>query len=294
MKRFALIGAGGYVAPKHLQAIKETGNMLVAALDKNDSVGILDRYFPNCDFFTEMERFDRHLEKIKREGKGVDYISICTPNYLHDSHCRLAMRIDANAICEKPLVLNPENLDQLKEIEHETGKKVFVILQLRLHPELQSIREEMSSGFHNVLIDYITPRGNWYHVSWKGQDSKSGGLASNIGIHLFDMVLWLFGNVEDFTIINYEETKVKGILWLERAKVNFNLSVDRNDLPDSSLTSYRVINVDKKPLKLDGVFTELHTSVYRDILSGGGFGIEDARPSVVLVDKIRNLKNRVR
>lgn len=292
MKKFALIGVGGYVAPKHLQAIKETGNLLVATLDKNDSVGVLDKYFPNCEFFTEVERFDRHLEKLKRNGAGVNYVSICTPNYLHDAHCRLAMRVGADAICEKPLVLNPRNLDQLEEIEVETGKKVYVVLQLRLHPELKKIKDELSRGLHNVTIDYVTPRGKWYKVSWKGQESKSGGLASNIGIHLFDMVLWLFGNVEDFVIREYHEDKIKGILWLERAKVNFRLSIDRNDLPDQSIVSYRVITIDKQPLKLDEQFTELHTEIYKNILSGNGFRIVDARPSVELVDKIRNRVGR--
>jgi UDP-N-acetyl-2-amino-2-deoxyglucuronate dehydrogenase len=288
-KKFALIGAAGFVAPRHMKAIYDTGNDLIAALDPHDSVGILDKYFPNCEFFTEMERFDRHLEKSRRTDRYIDYVSICSPNYLHEPHCRLAMRIGADTICEKPLVLNPHNLDQLSEIELETGKKIYTVLQLRLHPELKKIKENLDDRPHTVRIEYITPRGNWYHSSWKGNEFKSGGLATNIGIHLFDLVMWLFGSQEDFTLIENTNSKVKGILWLERAKVNFKLSVDRNDLPDDAKISYRLMTIDGEPVRFDNVFTELHTEVYKKILEGRGFGIEDARPSIELVSEFRKV-----
>lgn len=285
--RFALIGAAGYVAPKHMQAMYETGNDLVAALDPHDSVGILDKYFPGCEFFTETERFDRHIEKLRREDNKVDYISICSPNYLHDAHCRLAMRVDADAICEKPLVLYPRNIDQLVEIEKESGKKIYVVLQLRLHPTLLDLKNTIGSGLHKVDIKYITPRGIWYHRSWKGNINKSGGLPANIGVHLFDMVVWLFGPVEDFTIKTKDNSKISGILWLERAKVNFLLSTDFDDLPKKH-TSYRSIVIDGSPLRFDNSFTNLHTEVYKNILSGGGFGLKDAKPSIELIYKIRS------
>ena len=288
MSNFALIGAAGYVAPKHMKAMYDTNNNLVVALDPHDSVGVVDSYFPKCEFFTEFERFDRHLEKLRGVGNGVDYVSICSPNYLHDAHCRLAMRVKANAICEKPLVINPKNLDQLKEIEKETGKKVYVVLQLRLHPELVEVKKSIGSGLHKVNIEYITPRGLWYHRSWKGTIAKSGGLAANIGIHLFDMAMWLFGKLEDVNILDNKMDRISGILWLERAKVNFTLSTNRRDLPDKC-TSYRFMDIDGNVIRFDNVFTDLHTDVYRDILNGGGFGIEDARPSIELVYKLRNL-----
>jgi len=289
-KKFALIGAAGFVAPRHMKAIYDTGNELIAALDPNDSVGVLDKYFPNCEFFTEMERFERHLEKIHRRGENIDYVSICSPNYLHEPHCRLAMRIDADAICEKPLVLNPKNLDQLSEIESETGKKINTVLQLRLHPELKKLKNSIDDKPHKIGIDYVTPRGKWYDMSWKNEPRKSGGLAANIGIHLFDMVMWLFGSCEDFSLIINTNHAIKGILWLERAKVNFNLSVNRKDLPEKDIVSYRLITIDGEPLRFDNVFTELHTEVYKNILKGEGFGLEDARASIELVDKFRWLK----
>lgn len=284
--RFALIGAAGYVAPKHMQAIYDTGHDLIAALDPHDSVGILDRYFPACEFFTEMERFDRHLEKLRREDGKVDYISICSPNYLHDAHCRLALRVNAHAICEKPLVLNPRNLDQLSEIEKESDKKIYVILQLRLHPELIKFRNNLDDRPHRVNIKYVTPRGVWYDRSWKGDIIKSGGLSSNIGVHLFDMAMWMFGGLEEFYISIKEDRRVKGILWLERAKVRFDLSINASDLPEGN-KSFRLVSIDDEPIVLDSVFTDLHTEIYRDILAGGGFGIEDARPAVELIYKIR-------
>ena len=292
MFNFALIGAAGFVAPRHIQAIYDTGNELVAALDPHDSVGRLDKYFPNCEFFTEVERFDRHLEKLKRRSKGVDYVSVCSPNYLHDAHCRLAMRVVADVICEKPVVINPWNIDQLLEIEKETGRKVNVVLQLRLYPELIKLKKkfENTDRIHKIKIDYVTPRGKWYYESWKGKEEKSGGLITNIGIHLFDLVMWLFGNVKDVSLSNYEHDKVAGFLTLDKALVEWSLSVDRKDLPDESDISHRLITIDDKPLRFDNVFTSLHTEVYKDVLNGGGFGLEDALPSIKCVNRIRDLK----
>ena len=286
--KFAIIGVAGYVAPKHLTSILETNNELVAALDPHDSVGILDRYFPNCKFFTEYERFDRYLEKLKSDNIGVDYISICSPNYLHDAHCRLAMRIGANAICEKPIVLNSWNIDQLLKIEKSTNKKVYVILQLRYHPYLKTMKEKIKDKYYDADIRYITPRGPWYHTSWKGDVSKSGGLATNIGIHLFDLVLWYFGRENKIEIIEKEYDKIKGILYLEKAKVNFYLSTDRSDLKNEKISS-RYITIDNEIIKFDNMFNDLHTLVYKDILEGGGMSLEDARPSIELVQKIRGM-----
>ncbi len=286
MKRFALIGGAGFVAPRHMKAIKDTGNEIVAILDPHDSVGIIDSYFPEASFFTEFERFDRHLEKLRSKGEGVDYISVCSPNYLHDAHCRLALRVGAHAICEKPLVLNPWNLDQLEEIELDTGKKIYSVLQLRLHKELIKLKQSLNDDIHRVDIEYITPRGKWYERSWKGDVTKSGGLATNIGIHLFDMVLWLFGEYKSLSVLVNETNYVSGVLSLERALVKFRLSTDRGFLP-TGRGSYRSIEIDGKQVTLDDSFTDLHTEVYKDILKGGGFGIEDARPSIELVHKIR-------
>lgn len=284
---FALIGVAGFVAPRHLEAIYKTNNKLVAALDPHDSVGVLDSYFPNCEFFTEFERFDRHLEKLRRGGNKIDYISICSPNYLHDAHCRLALRLGADAICEKPLVLNPCNLDQLEEIEKETGKRIYTVLQLRLHPELIKLKKSIAGDDHKVQIKYVTPRGAWYNSSWKGNIEKSGGLLTNIGIHLFDLMIWLFGKeLRSFMSVK-ECDKVAGLSTLERASVHWSLSIDKNDLPDGRESSYRLITIDKHPIKFDNVFTDLHTNVYEDILSGGGFGISDVRPSIELVYKLR-------
>jgi UDP-N-acetyl-2-amino-2-deoxyglucuronate dehydrogenase len=288
-KRFALTGAAGFVAPRHMRAIKETGNELVAILDPNDSVGIIDSYFPDASFFTEFERFDRHLEKLKRNDSGVDYISICSPNYLHDAHCRLALRIGADAICEKPLVSNPWNLDQLKEIEKETKRRIYTILQLRLNEDLKKLKNNIQNKIYKVDIKYITPRGKWYEISWKGQEEKSGGLVTNIGIHLFDMVLWLFGSCVEVEVMVNNPNYVKGKLLLKKAEVTFLLSTRRDDLPNNSISSYRMIQIDGEPLVLDKNFIDLHTAVYEDILNGGGFGIEDARPSIDLVYKIRKL-----
>lgn len=286
MKKFALIGGAGFVAPRHMKAIKDTGNEIVAILDPHDSVGIIDSYFPDASFFTEFERFDRHLEKLKRNGNGVDFISICSPNYLHDAHCRLALRLGADAICEKPLVLNPWNLDQLQEIENETGKRIYSVLQLRLHEELIKLKQSVNSSIHRVDITYVTPRGKWYGRSWKGDVTKSGGLATNIGIHLFDMVLWLFGKQTELSILENEFDSIIGVISLERALVNFRLSTRSSDLSDG-YKSFRSIEIDGKPIVLDKSFNNLHTEIYKDILNGGGFSIEDARPSIELVHKIR-------
>ena len=286
MKKFALIGGAGFVAPRHMKAIKETGNEIVAILDPHDSVGIIDSYFPESSFFTEFERFDRHLEKLKRSEKGVDFISICSPNYLHDAHCRLALRVGADAICEKPLVLNPWNLDQLQELENETGRKIYTVLQLRLHDDLIKLKQNMNDNIHDVHIKYITPRGKWYGRSWKGDVTKSGGLAANIGIHLFDMVLWLFGKCKDLSVLKNESDCVSGTIRLERALVTFKLSTKREDLP-KGYESFRSIEIDNVPLTLDKSFINLHKEVYKNILEDNGFGIEDARPSIQLVYDIK-------
>ena len=297
---FAVIGAGGYVAPKHFKAIKDTGNKLVAALDPSDSVGIMDSYSYDAAFFTEFERFDRHAEKLKRSGPDnqIHYVSICSPNYLHDAHIRFALRIGANAICEKPLVLNPWNLDALAEIEKETDSKIYNILQLRVHPSIVALKEKISAekknGKYMIDLSYITSRGNWYFNSWKGVMEKSGGIATNIGIHFFDMLIWIFGNVEYSEVHISQKDKTGGYIELENAKVRWFLSVDRHDLPDDvkkeGKPTFRSITVDGEEVEFSGGFTELHTLVYRDILEGRGFGIEDARPSINLVSSVRDMK----
>jgi len=301
MKRFALIGAAGYIAPRHMKAIKETGNVLVAALDKCDSVGILDSYFPDADFFTEFERFDRHVDKLRRKGRKLDYVSICSPNYLHDAHIRFALRNDADAICEKPIVLNPWNLDALEEIEKETGKKVYNILQLRVHPAIVSLKKQVEKESkekkekYKIDLTYITSRGKWYFISWKGDINKSGGVATNIGIHFFDMLMWIFGEVKHYEV-HYSEPlkKMAGYIELEKAEVRWFLSVDSRDLPEIAIKegkrTYRSITIDGSEVEFSGGFTDLHTVVYREILDGKGFGIEDARPSIELVYRLRNIK----
>jgi len=287
MTDFALMGAAGYVAPRHMKAIKETGGNLVAAIDPHDSVGILDSYFPECEFFTEVERFDRYLELLKREGKGIDYLSICSPNYLHDAHCRLGMRVGADVICEKPLVLFSKNIEQLQVIEEETGKKIYNILQLRYHPELLKLKDNLPSGMCRVDIKYITPRGPWYDRSWKGDNEKSGGILTNIGIHLFDMLIWIFGRLLSFTINIMDNHTVEGLVYLDRAKANFLLSTNKGLLPEGHDGTFREITVNEEPIRMDEVFTDLHTEVYRDIINGGGYGIEDAKPSIELVWRMR-------
>jgi UDP-N-acetyl-2-amino-2-deoxyglucuronate dehydrogenase len=295
MKNFALIGVAGFIAPKHLKAIKETGNRLVAAVDKHDAVGIMDNYFPDANFFTEIERFDRYLEKLRRsrDESPVEYVGICTPNYLHDAHCRLALRTGANAICEKPLVINPWNLDQLKELEQEYSKKVYSVLQLRLHPELNRLKKEMESSDKrkDICLTYITRRGKWYHQSWKGNVENSGGVAMNIGVHFFDFLSWIYGkSSRNFLHLN-QPSRMSGVLELEKARVRWFLSVDANDLPEEVRTkgghAWRSITVDGQEIDLSTGFTDLHTEVYRDILNGGGFGIEDSQPAIELVYQIR-------
>jgi UDP-N-acetyl-2-amino-2-deoxyglucuronate dehydrogenase len=283
MKRFAIIGVAGYVAPRHLKAIRDVGGTLVAAMDKSDSVGILDQYFPDAAFFTEFERFERHLALLKQAGKGIDYFVVCTPNYLHDSHCRFGMRMGADVICEKPLVLNPHNLVGLQNLETETGKKVYTLLQLRLHPELQQLKlrlEQEPSSFHQVNLQYITPRGQWYQYSWKGDVSKSGGLVTNIGIHLFDLLIWLFG-----PIIRSEKTldtpqKAAGLLILKNASVNWLLSTNRDDLPEHSGQSLRKLEVDGELILMDEHFGDLHSKAYHDIIEGNGFSITDVQAAI--------------
>ena len=297
MKNFALIGAAGYIAPRHLKAIKDTNNDLIAALDKFDSVGIMDSFYPNADFFVEFERFDRHIEKLKRQKNiHLDYVSICTPNYLHDAHIRTALRRDAHAICEKPLVLNPWNIDALTEIENETGKMVYTILQLRLHPSIIALKNKVQNGpkdkIYDVDLTYLTSRGHWYYTSWKGDVTKSGGIASNIGVHFYDMLSWIFGSVKNNKVHLHTHDRASGFLELERARVRWFLSIDYNTIPEeirkSGQRTYRSITVDEEEIEFSGGFTELHTSSYRDILMGNGFGLTDARQSIEIVHEIRN------
>lgn len=284
MKKFALIGAAGYVAPRHMQAIKDTGNELVVALDPNDSVGVLDRYFPECKFFTQVERFDRHVLKHEK----LDFISICSPNYLHESHCKLALRLGADVICEKPLTTNVENIDQIHMVEEQMNKKVFNILQLRLHPSIKLLKHMINQNtYYEVDLTYITPRGPWYFQSWKGDEKKSGGIETNIGIHFFDMLIWLFGDVRGFDIDERTSMKSIGTLYFEKTKVNWFLSLNKNDLPDPEQKFHRSMRLNGEEVRFDNVFSELHTESYKDILSGKGYGIEETRKAVQLVQQIR-------
>jgi UDP-N-acetyl-2-amino-2-deoxyglucuronate dehydrogenase len=293
---FALIGTGGYIAPRHLRAIRDTGNRLIAAADPKDSVGVLDQYDFNVRFFTEIERFDRHLEKLRRGpvDQRMEYLSVCTPNYLHDAHCRLGLRLGADVICEKPLVINPWNLDALQDLEQETGHHIYTILQLRVHPELIQLKQtlEMKDGKQKkVNLTYITGRGNWYHTSWKGQVEKSGGVATNIGIHLFDLLLWLFGPAGDIRLYHSDAYRMSGYIELQHAHVSWFLSVDPDDLTlahaPQGKNTYRSITVDGMEVEFSEGFTDLHTHVYEETLAGRGFGIEDARPSIQLTYRIR-------
>jgi UDP-N-acetyl-2-amino-2-deoxyglucuronate dehydrogenase len=295
-KNFAVTGVGGFVAPRHLKAIHDTGNRLIAAVDPHDAVGILDRFSFDVRFFTEFERFDRHLEKLRRgpDGDRVHYVSVCSPNYLHDAHIRLALRVGADAICEKPLVINPWNLDGLQEIEQETGRRVNTVLQLRVHPDLVALRarlEASPSQIHDVTLTYITGRGRWYDVSWKGRDDRSGGVVTNIGIHFFDLLIWLFGGVERSIVIRRESLKAEGVLELKRARVRWFLSTDIKDLPFAPAvggkTTHRSIKVDGAEVEFSEGFVDLHTKVYQNVLDGGGFGIDDARPAIELAHRIR-------
>jgi UDP-N-acetyl-2-amino-2-deoxyglucuronate dehydrogenase len=296
MKNFALIGAAGFIAPRHLKAIKETGNNLVAALDKFDQVGVLDSYFPNTDFFTEFERFDRHIDKLKRGGNSIDFVSVCTPNYLHDSHIRFALKQGADVICEKPLVLNPWNINSLSDLESESGKKVFNILQLRLHPVIIELREKIASGpkdkIYDVDLAYITSRGHWYYTSWKGDASKSGGIATNIGIHFYDMLTWIFGPVKKNVVHVHTHDRAAGFLELERARVRWFLSINADTLPDdvkaSGKRTFRSITVEGKELEFSEGFTDLHTRSYQEILAGRGFRIGETKTSIEIVHQIRH------
>ena len=295
---FALIGAAGYIAPRHMKAIKETGQNLIAALDKNDSVGIIDSYFPDSTFFTEFERFDRYSEMLHRTGEQnrIHYVSICSPNYLHDAHIRFALRIDAHAICEKPVVLNPWNAEALKVLEEERGRRIYTILQLRLHPSIIGLKKKIESNTtgkkHDIELVYITPRGKWYNFSWKGDIVKSGGVATNIGIHFFDMLIWIFGGVKKNILHLMEFNKAAGLLELEKANVKWFLSLDRNDLPDKAQkrnTSFRSIRIDGDEVEFSEGFTDLHTLSYQEILKGNGFGIDEAAPSIEVAHDIRYL-----
>lgn len=300
-QNFALIGAAGYIAPRHMQAIKDTGNQLVAALDPSDSVGILDRYFNDVDFFTEFERFDRHLDLLRRKDQGneVHYVSICSPNYLHDAHMRFALRNGAHAICEKPLVLNPWNLDALEEVENASDYRIYNVLQLRVHPTIKELKEKASQNIGNgkkanIDLTYITSRGKWYFYSWKGQLEKSGGVATNIGIHFFDMLLWIYGQVKYSEVHYADQSKIAGFLELEHANIRWFLSLDRNDLPakttEAGKPTYRSIQINDDDVEFSGGFTDLHTIVYQDILAGKGYGIADARPSIELAYQIRHAR----
>ncbi len=300
MKNFALIGAAGYVAPRHMQAIKATGNQLVAALDPSDSVGVIDSHFPEADFFTEFERFDRHIDKLRRanHNRRVDYVSICSPNYLHDSHMRFALRSGADAICEKPLVLNPWNIDGLLEIEKDSGRRVNTILQLRLHPSIIALREKVQAGRrdtkHDVDLTYITSRGHWYLQSWKGDVKKSGGIASNIGVHFFDMLHFVFGELQQNVVHLSTDTKAAGYLEYRHARARWFLSVDIEDVPQSGREkgqrTWRSITLDGEEIEFSGGFTDLHTRSYEEILAGRGFGLEENRVAIETVSTIRSAK----
>mgnify|MGYP001261048791 FL=1 len=295
-KNFALIGASGYIAPRHLQAIKDTDNNLLAALDRFDSVGIMDSYFPNADFFTEPEIFDRHIEKLKFEkNTKLDYVSICTPNYLHDSHIRMALRRGADAICEKPLVLNPWNLDALQKMEIETGQRVWNILQLRLHQSIMELKAKVDAAPKDKVFDidltYLTSRGNWYYTSWKGDHSKSGGIATNIGVHFYDMLSWIFGCVQQNIVHIQTHDRASGYLEFERARVRWFLSINYDVLPSEikvkGQRTFRSIKVEGEELEFSGGFTDLHTKVYKGVLEGNGYGLEDARQAIEIVHNIR-------
>lgn len=300
MKNFALIGLAGYIAPRHLRAIKDTNNKLIAALDKSDSVGIVDSFFPEADFFTEFERFDRHLEMLRRKEpeKAVHYVSICSPNYLHDAHCRFALRVGADAICEKPVVLNPWNIDALKEAEEEYGHKIYTVLQLRLHPEIiklrQKIEQNNTSSIYDIDITYITARGRWYYYSWKGIDDKSGGIATNIGVHFFDMLSWIFGPPEKNVVHLRQKDVASGYIELKKARVRWYLSLRFDDLPPEALSagkrSYRCIKINGEPFDFTDGFQDLHTKVYEEVLRGNGFTLEENRNAINIVYHIRETK----
>ena len=296
MKNFALIGAAGYIAPRHMKAIKDTHNNLVAAFDPYDGIGILDSYFPDANFFTEFERFDRHLDKLQRNGTRIDFVSVCSPNFLHDSHIRFGLRNGADVICEKPIVLNPWNVESLKKIEAETGKHIYNILQLRIHPSVIELKRKIEKGdpnkIYNVDLTYITSRGYWYYTSWKGDTSKSGGVATNIGVHFFDMLTWIFGDIKENIVHLHEHDRAAGFLDLEKARVRWFLSINYDTIPEkikqNGVRTFRSITVDGDEFEFSGGFTELHTQSYESILHGNGFRISDTQKSIQTVFDIRN------
>ncbi|MGB4839027.1 MAG: Gfo/Idh/MocA family oxidoreductase [Saprospiraceae bacterium] len=294
-KNFALIGAAGYIAPRHMKAIKDTDNELVAAYDPNDSVGIMDSYFPQAAFFTEFERFDRHVDKIRRMGQKIDYVSICSPNYLHDAHMRFGLRSDADVICEKPIVLNPWNIDALRDIENETGRNIYTILQLRLHDSIKELKAKIDSGPSDKVYDfdltYQTSRGNWYYTSWKGDATKSGGIATNIGVHFFDMLGWVFGKVKANIVHIHTHDRAAGYLEFDKARVRWFLSINYDTIPaDVRATgkrTFRSMEVEGEQIEFSDGFTELHTDTYRDILNGGGYRVDASRQAIEIVHDIR-------
>jgi len=296
LKNFAIIGVGGYVAPRHLKAIKETGNRLLSAYDRSDSVGIMDSFFPDAAFFTEQELFDRHNSRLKERGMAIDYVSVCTPNYLHDAHSRYGLRLGADVICEKPVVLNPWNIDALERVEQETGRRVYTILQLRLHPSVMALKARVESAPRDKVFDvdltYITSRGVWYYVSWKGDEHKSGGVATNIGVHFYDMLQWIFGPVQRTVVHVASHDRVAGYLELERARVRYFLSINAETLPDEArklgVRTWRTILVDGESFEFSDGFTDLHTKSYEQILAGKGFSLSEARPCIQMVHDIRN------
>ncbi len=295
MKRFALIGAAGYIAPRHMKAIKDNSANLIAAYDPYDGVGIMDSLFPDAEFFTEFERFDRFVDKLKRKENALDFVSICSPNYLHDAHIRFGLKSGCNVICEKPLVLNPWNLDALEEIELETGKKVNTILQLRLHPAIIELRNKIQNSSENEIYDidlkYITSRGKWYHRSWKGDITKSGGIATNIGVHFFDMLTWIFGDLEKVVVTNQNSVTAEGKLYLQKARINWMLSIDYNEIPSEvkqqGKRTFRTLTIGGQQIEFSDGFTELHTSSYKNIIEGNGFGLSDCKKAIEIVSKIR-------
>jgi len=299
MKNFILIGAAGYIAPRHMRAIKDTGNNLIAAYDPYDGVGIMDSHFPDAHFFTEFERFDRHVEKLKRKGISIDYVSICSPNYLHDAHIRYGLRIGADVICEKPLVLNPWNVDALIDLEREYPNRVYNILQLRHHEAILELKQKIAQGpqdkIYDIDLTYITSRGNWYYTSWKGDANKSGGIASNIGIHFFDMLQWIFGPMESFTVTEKTRDTNAGTLNFKQARVQWYLSINSDNLPEEAkvkgLPTYRILSIEGESIEFSKGFTDLHTVSYQKIIEGQGYGLSDARNSIAIVSEIRNSTN---
>lgn len=295
MKKFALIGAAGFIAPRHMKAIKDTGNIVVAAVDNFDSVGVIDSYFPNADFFTEFERFDRHIDKLRRSANAIDFVSICSPNYLHDAHIRFGLRSDTDVICEKPVVLNPWNVDALKQIESESGKRIYTILQLRLHPSIIELKRKIdadtSGKVRDIDLTYITSRGHWYYSSWKGDVAKSGGIATNIGVHFFDMLIWIFGGVRKNIVHLLEHDRASGLLELEKANIRWFLSINADTLPEparkAEKRTFRLLTIDGESFEFSDGFTDLHTDSYSEILSGNGFGLEEVGASISVVHTIR-------